>query len=402
MTSSSRRQFIHNSCRLGALAAAGGATGWSDSTARIAQLLSPPPDDPFSGGRILDILRFNSASSVRLETRVGRGLSGRYNIDLARLNDDAMVISQNRFYVRTAAPSRLDLSEPWSVRVRGLVERSVEIPIELFEKRSTPRGVHLLECSGNAGSFGLISAAEWDGVSVSDILKTLSPTHKNARVLISGFDEHTGKTRGSSQGASWIFTQEQLKHTGAFFATRMNGQRLSPDHGQPIRLVVPGWYGCTCIKWVDEIRFVGDDERATGQMLEFSGRTLQRGTPKLATDFRPAEIDLAALPVRIERWRVDHAILYRIVGILWGGEQTTDQLAIRFSREKGDRFKSVGSAAVDHCEHTSNNTWTLWWHAWKPSVKGKYRITMHVNDPTIRTRRLDREYYARTINITDI
>lgn len=402
MPSSSRRQFLHKSCRLGALAATGGAAHWSDSAARIAQLLNPPLDDPFSGGRILDTLRFDPAGSRKLETHVGRGLSGRYSIDLTQLKPDSMVISQDRFYLRTAAPSRLDLSKPWSVRVRGLINHQLDIPVEQLERRATPRGVHLLECSGNGGSFGLISAAEWDGVLVSDVLKTLSQSEPNARVLISGFDEHSGKQKGSKQGASWIFTQEQLRQTGAFFATRMNGQQLSPDHGQPIRLVVPGWYGCTCIKWVDEIRFVGDDVPATSQMLEFAGRTHQRGAPELASDFKPAEIDLAAVPIRVEQWRVDHEILYRIVGILWGGKQTTDKLSIRFSRERDGKFKSVGSAAVDHCQHTSNNTWTLWWHAWKPDAKGKYKITMHVDDPAIRTRRLDRKYYARTIGINKV
>lgn len=384
------------------MAAAGGSASWANSAARIAQLLNPPLDDPFIGGRILDTLRFEPAGSRKLETRVGRGLSGRYSIDLTQLKPETMVIPQDRFYLRTAAPSRLDLSKPWSLRVRGLIDRPLDIPIEQLERRASPQGIHLLECSGNGGSFGLISAAEWDGVLVSDVLKTLTHSRPNARVLISGFDEHSGKPKGSKQGASWIFTQKQLQQTGAFFAMGMNGQQLSPDHGQPLRLVVPGWYGCTCIKWVDEIRFVDDDEPATSQMLEFAGRTHQRDAHELARDFGPADIDIAAMPIRVEQWRVDHKILYRIVGILWGGTQTTDKLSIRFSRERGDKFRRVGSASVDHCEHTSNNTWTLWWHAWKPDTRGKYQITMHVDDPAIRTRRLDRQFYARTIRINTV
>ena len=38
----------------------------------------------------------------------------------------------------------------------------------------------------------------------------------------------------------------------------MNGAPLPRDHGLPVRLLMPGWYGCTCIKWVDEIRFVDE------------------------------------------------------------------------------------------------------------------------------------------------
>ena len=57
---------------------------------------------------------------------------------------------------------------------------------------------------------------------------------------------------------------------------------------------------------------------------------------------------------------------------------------------------------MDHCEHTTNQTWTLWWHAWTLTAPAEYRITMHIDDPAIRTRRLDRGYYARTVEIDQV
>ena len=403
MTHSSRRQFLAGSCRVGTAVALGLGDRWAESIGRIARLLDPPPLDPFANGRKLASLRFMGETGRRLERRTGRGLSGRYTIDLARLDDDALVIPRERFFIRTAAPDRLDLTKPWRVRVRGLVERPEAIPIERFNELAGPRGVHLLECSGNVGSFGLMSAAEWDGVPVTEILDTLKPARDGLNVLVSGFDDHSGEAKGSRRGASWVFTREQLEQTGAFFATRMNGEPLSRDHGQPVRLIVPGWYGCTCIKWVDEIRLVGDGQRATSQMREYARRTHQRGQPRLARDYRPAEIDLAAMPIRVEKWRVDGGIVYRVVGILWGGTKTTDALTIRFSRGVDGAFqRNARDYRVDHCEHTTNQTWTLWWHAWKPTAPGEYRITMHIDDPAIRTRRLDRGYYARTVEIDQV
>ncbi len=74
-----------------------------------------------------------------------------------------------------------------------------------------------------------------------------------------------------------------LDRLGAFLATRMNGAAACPaDHGKPVRLVVPGWYGCSWIKWVNEIRLVGPDEPATTQMVEFATRTHQTEPHKLA------------------------------------------------------------------------------------------------------------------------
>ena len=65
----------------------------------------------------------------------------------------------------------------------------------------------------------------------------------------------------------------------------MNGKPLTKDHGAPIRLIVPGWYGCACIKWVNEITLVDDGAEATSQMQEFAGSTQEVGVPKLVRDY---------------------------------------------------------------------------------------------------------------------
>jgi len=98
----------------------------------------------------------------------------------------------------------------------------------------------------------------------------------------------------------------------------------------PVRLIVPGWYGCACIKWVTRINLVADDTAATTQMREFAARTHQAGVPALARDYIPATIDTAAMPVRLEKWVAGGRIIYRIIGILWGGSKPTNALSIRF------------------------------------------------------------------------
>ena len=90
-------------------------------------------------------------------------------------------------------------------------------------------------------------------------------------------------------GASWVLPIAALNSLGAFLAVRMNGEPLPPDHGMPVRLVVPGWYGCAWIKWVIAIRLVGADEPATTQMKEFAGRTHQTARHDLARDYVPPD-----------------------------------------------------------------------------------------------------------------
>jgi hypothetical protein len=162
-----------------------------------------------------------------------------------------------------------------------------------------------------------------------------------------------------------------------------------------VRLVVPGWYGCTCIKWVDEITFVGDDAEATSQMREYAARTMQKGVPELAKDFQPAVIEQAAMPVRIEKWSVAGKIQYRVVGIAWGGAQPVKVLQIRFNPEED-------YVPVDNFHQVKNDPWTLWTHNWSPKAPGTYAIRLSVKEQAVQARRLDSGYYVRSVEITEV
>jgi hypothetical protein len=192
-----------------------------------------------------------------------------------------------------------------------------------------------------------------------------------------------------------MFTLEQLKAAGAFLATEMNGRALLRDHGAPVRLVVPGWYGCTCIKWVNAVTFSDENALATSQMREFAARTHQRGTPKLARDYRPAIIDQAAMPIRVEKWLLRGKIKYRVVGILWGGSRPVKTLEIRFNPEEE-------YLRVDDFSHTANDPWSFWWHSWAPKAEGTYLIRLRITDPIVETKRLDSGYYVRSVEVKEI
>lgn len=390
MTTLSRRCFLERSVR-----AAAGLTiaGRAFDVLGDERVVGAVPL-PFSKGTRLNDALFIGEHGEAVARVTGSGLGGRLAFDLSRLSPGGLIVGNREFFIRTRYPRLLDPDEPWRIRLRGFERPRRELSLHDLAPLVRPMGPHLIECSGNTSwrHFGLISTAEWSGAPLVQVLEQFGLPRRAKRVLVSGFDKHSRRrSSDSNAGASWVFTLEQLEAAGAFLATRMNGEPLPKDHGRPVRLVMPGWYGCTCIKWVDEIAIVEDDVRATGQMKEFAGRTHQEGTPRRARDYSPAEMDLAAMPVRVERWRVDGKTVCRIVGILWGGERTTDKLDIDIDGH--------GRAPVGDCEHHTNATWTLWTHTWRPKRPGRYRIAMQVGDPAIRTRRLDRGYYVRTVDV---
>lgn len=385
MSLSTRRLFLSGSLGVGVAAILG---PWPVGR-RLAAAFDPPPDGPLAGGVRVGLLRFRDEPD-RMEEVYGTGLDGRFRQDLSTLTTDTLVTPNERFYIRTRCPDTIDYGKPWTIRLRGRTGQSIEIAANALATLSQPMGVHLMECAASARG-GLVSAAEWSGVPISEVLGRLGPLPGDARVLVSGFDGHSRYDEKSDErGASWIFTRAELQEAGAFLATTMNGVALPVDHGFPVRLVVPGWYGCTCIKWVDSIRLVEDSVHSTRQMRGYAGRTHQHGVPKYARDFQPAVIDLAAMPIRVERWRVGTRVVHRVVGIIWGGRRTTDDLVIRFNADQP-------YVPVESYVHATTSTWSLWSHLWRPPAPGRYRIQLAIDDPSIRTRRLDSGYYGRTV-----
>jgi DMSO/TMAO reductase YedYZ molybdopterin-dependent catalytic subunit len=366
-----------------------------DKLSAFAQLQNEP-DNPFRGGKQLGILEFTGESQAPLDTIIGTGLDARLFSDLSELTPGQFVTPTERFYVRTTASELLDPGKPWMISVSGLVQESVLLTLDELQKSAKPVGMHLMECSGNtrATRFGLLSVGDWIGVPISDLLAARTKPRTD-RVMVSGFDQYPMRSATSIPGADWVFTLEQLKASKAFLATEMNGQPLSKDHGAPVRLIVPGWYGCTCIKWVNAIMFVDENFLATSQMQEFAARTHQQGVPKLARDYRPAIIDQAAMPIRVEKWLVDGRIKYRVVGILWGGSRLVKALEIRFNPEEE-------YVQVTQFSQTTNDPWSFWSHVWKPKTVGTYMIRLRVADPPVETKRLDSGHYVRSVEVTEI
>lgn len=351
------------------------------------------------GETVLAALPFVGEGTFPLDTTVGAGLGRRRALDLSTLSRGTLLVPQDRFFIRTGCPDPLPSTSSWKVRVQGLVETPVDLEVEALQREAADLGAHLLECAGNsrAAHFGFMSAARWTGVPLDRVLERVRLLPGATRVRVSGFDQHSTPDPGSIPGASWIFSLDQIREAGAFLATGMNGAPLSPDHGYPLRLVVPGWYGCTAIKWVDEIALVDDEAPATDQMREYAGRTHQDPVgPRLARDFQPATIDPAAVPARVEKLGAGGGkISYRIVGILWGGHTPARALSIRLNPD-------LSFAPVEQIGSGAGSAWTLWSHTFHPPVPGVYRIELAVGDPGVRTRRLDMGFYAREIEIARV
>lgn len=391
----SRRELLKGSLLAGGALLLGleESAGQSSATSRH----SISVEEPFARGRKLGVLEFANEAPVPMDRAFGAELDCRLYTDLSKLTPKNAVTPVRDFYIRTAASQLLSEANLSCVKVEGLVRHTKSLNVDELMKQAKPMGLHIMECAGNdrAVHFGLMSLAEWTGVPLAPIVESADPAQNASRVLVAGFDKYANTSRTSLPGASWIFTLDELKSAGAFLATEMNREPLSTDHGAPIRLVVPGWYGCACIKWVNEIRAVADDAAATSQMQEYAARTMQTDVPQLARDYQPAIVDPAAIPIRIEKWVIDGKIVYRVVGISWGGRRPAEALEIRFNPEED-------YAPVASFQPNRTGSWSFWTQSWRPRQTGSYMIRLQVKTKGERTRRMDIGYYLRIVDITEI
>jgi DMSO/TMAO reductase YedYZ molybdopterin-dependent catalytic subunit len=363
---------------------------------RWLDVAATPDSDALRGGTQLGVVEFSHEGKAPLGQAMGSELDGRLFTDLASLTPENPVPPGSAFYIRTRASRLLDTTKPWTIPLAGLVDNPSTISFQELKERVQPMGLHLMECAGNSRSahFGMLSVADWEGVSLERIIDQAKPKAQAARVLISGFDEYAAESKSSWPGASWIFTLEQLRSSGAFLATGMNGLPLTADHGAPVRLVVPGWYGCTCIKWVNEISLVEEEVAATTQMQEYASRTAQNGVPRLAKEYQPARIEIAAMPIRIEKWSVKGRVKFRVVGIQWGGSHPIELLEIRFNPEES-------FALVEDFRRSTVDSWNFWSQVWTPEKTGSYLIQLRLKGSNNVARRLDSGYYVRSVEITE-
>jgi DMSO/TMAO reductase YedYZ molybdopterin-dependent catalytic subunit len=346
---------------------------------------------------MLGIVPFSGEGRPPMGEPIGAELDGRLFTDLSTLTPENPVTPSDTVFIRTRASKLLDRSSPWTIHVGGLMEKPIAISAEALARKASPMGVHLMECSGNTRSahFGMLSVAAWDGVSLQEILETVKPQKFGSRVLVSGFDRYQEESMTSEPGASWIFTPDQLLSSKAFLATRMNGQPIRPDHGAPVRLVVPGWYGCVCMKWVNQIDFVAEDAAATSQMQEYAGRTMQTGVPSLARDYQPAIVDIAALPTRIEKWLVSGKVRYNITGMQWGSLAPAQEMQLGFDPEG----KSV---PVEIIPISHGKKWCFWSYQWNPPSIGRFTLRLRLNAGTGAAIKLNSGYYDRFVDIAEI
>jgi DMSO/TMAO reductase YedYZ molybdopterin-dependent catalytic subunit len=274
-------------------------------------------------------------------------------------------------------------SNDWRLRIGGLVKRPVELSLPDLLKRPDRRTVTTtIECSGNTGDprimNGLVSTASWSGVSLAEVLKERSLSPEAREVVFLGMDSEEDKkfeagntTYVSPHGWS-LYLQDALAEDN-LLAFEMNGKPLPPEHGFPLRLIMPGWYGMSQIKWLTRIEAI--DRPYEGRQMARNYQSLRAVKSPAGTLWLDSSIsrnNLKSVITRVTRRTVAERFEYKIAGAAWGGPARIVRVEVQID---GGAWRS---ATIDH--RAGDAAWVLWSMPWsEPADGGHVLVSRAIN-----------------------
>lgn len=230
-------------------------------------------------------------------------------------------------------------ADTWRLRIGGMVERPRELSLAEIMKRPRREEAVTLECSGNSTRpqrmGGLLSNGVWTGVALAPLLEECGLKPEAREVLFLGADLETEKKfqAGNREvvaphGRS-VYVQDAL-HPDALLAFQLNGQPLPARQGFPLRLILPGWYGMTQIKWLSRIEVLDRRYEGRHQVRNYlSLRSIDTPEGPMWLDTSISRNRLKSCVARMVRVRDGGGWRYRISGPAWGGQVPIEAVDVR-------------------------------------------------------------------------
>jgi DMSO/TMAO reductase YedYZ molybdopterin-dependent catalytic subunit len=294
-------------------------------------------------------------------------------------------------------PGGLDAAA-WRVGIDGLVARPQSL--SLADLRSRPRrDVHFtMECSGNTGPpffIGGVGNARWTGTPLAPLLRQAGVLKAGIEVVFWGVDAgpvtirdnsgivgagRTGVGTPDADGGLDLTITEQFARSMSLddalggdnlLCYEMNGAPLPPEHGFPVRLIAPGWYGVANVKWLTRIEV--RDSRYQGRFMARDYVTIReevRAGNTVWTFTSVTHDRIKSAPARVTR----RAGRYAILGAAWGAPIAAVEVQIddgpwlpaRLRRQPARRAREFA--------------WRFWTLNWGSPAPGEHTIRSRAFD----------------------
>jgi DMSO/TMAO reductase YedYZ molybdopterin-dependent catalytic subunit len=250
---------------------------------------------------------------------------------------DFYVVSKNAFDPQVNG-------DKWRLEIAGMVDRPLSLTYA--EVRALPHVEQYatLECISNEVGGNLIGNALWRGVRLKDLIEKAGLRPGVVDIVLRASDDYSDS-----------IPLDRAMGEGTILVYDMNGQPLSPIHGYPLRVIVPGIYGMKNVKWITRIEAVDYDLKGYWQ---------RRGWDDRAEYKTMSRIDVPTGDVKTDT---------EIAGVAFAGDRGIGKVEISV-----DGGSSWDAAEIKPA--LSPFTWVLWHKLWKPDRKGRYSLVVRATD----------------------
>lgn len=241
--------------------------------------------------------------------------------------------------------------------------------LSMSEIRSLPQTTRpvTLECAGNGRTgisprthsmpwtYEAVGTSEWTGTLLAPLIQQACP-HTDAVEIV-----FTGADRGFDKGVEHAFgrslTIEQIASLDVLLVHTMNGQPLLPQHGAPLRIIVPGWYGMASVKWLSTIEATTQPYQGFQQVQTYRYRQDHQDPGQPVTSMRVKSLMTPpGIPDWTTRKRYVKPGIVDIVGRAWSGNGSAIKQVEFYD---GDQWHTATTFP-----RRDKYDWTRWSYEW--------------------------------------
>jgi len=271
----------------------------------------------------------------------------------------------------------------WELTVGGLVRRPLRLTLDEVRSRPATSLAVTLECAGNGRArlsprplsqpwlAEAVGTAEWTGTSLGPILDEAGLQEGARHVVFTGLD------RGVQGGVEQLYERslplDEARREEVLLVYAINGQPLPPQHGFPVRLIVPGWYGMTHVKWLRSITVTDRPFAGYQQARAYHFRTSDQDAGEPVTRMLPRALMVPpGVPDFMSRTRFVTPGTHVIDGRAWSGRGMITR--VELSADGGGTWADASLEPP-----VSAFAWRGWTYQWKASP-GAHELCVRATD----------------------